>query len=71
MLERPSTAGGQLEVSEVEIEGWARSCGEILIRQSDSQKVRKSESQKVTSPLFCSIRKFVSAEQESSDWGGD
>lgn len=35
MLERPSTAEGQLEVSEVEIDGWARSCGEIPVRQSD------------------------------------
>ena len=57
MLERPSAAGGQLEVSEVEIEGWARSCGEFTVT--------------FHLPLFCPVRKILSAEQECSDWGGD
>ena len=37
MLERPSVAGGHLEVSEVEIEGWARSCGETPLQYTVRQ----------------------------------
>ena len=37
MLERPGVTGGQLEVSEVQVEGWARSCGEISVSQLSTQ----------------------------------
>ena len=53
MLERPGVTGGQLEVSEVQVEGWARSCGEITVSHLNTQHSALCSVRKLLSPVHC------------------